>query len=278
MTFKTSIKVIQIYLKNETAPPPMRTVIAPFLSLITPELSKMMMFVVISARDNWCSGPWLMVVTTAPVSHLVIILSWLTSPRPQVSLQIQIQIVMTGQRTQHCRITAAWLKPLPSIVMTWQKAEVISPLQHNAAWLSAASAASGVWCHDSLQSHCCRHWRPLRDKGQRYHESFPLLKIFRNRTKNKVTHWSSSEASINSSSHWFKLLFCHRRQMNHHEDCHCQWPLRPRLWFSPAWLSGAWAWCSSRVDKVLTSGTIRRRVTSRNLNHNHCSRFCRILK
>ena len=132
----------------------------------------------------------------------------------------------------------------------------------NAAWLTAGQPRSWV-----TAVCCCRQrleaaaW--LRPEVSLC-ESFPLLKICRNSKRllqNKVSHSSSSN---NSSSHWFKLSFCHQTQMNHHPAL----SLPTQAWIPIHTGVTQFDWTlglmqlSALSGLWMTSGTIRRRVTS----------------
>ena len=163
--------------------------------------------------------------------HFIIGGSWLTSPGPLLS------IVMTRLRTEDT---------------TLQK------------------VASRCMTHCSLGA-ADRGWRPLRDSSQRSDsESFPLLKIFRNCNDFFRTKWLTEvmqkpliPVPVIDSNYYFVTR-------DRWIIRHCEWALRPGLWFSSVtqitcyWSHHHAVW---HQDKEAPAQS----------NH-HCSTFCRIIK
>ena len=141
-------------------------------------------------------------------------------------------------------------------------------LQNNAAWLTAGQPLSWV------TAVCCCRQRLLEAAAWlrpevSLCESFPLLKICRNSNGFFRIKWVIQVV-------WKPLIivpvidsiyiFVTRHRWIITRRCH--WPLRPGFWFTPAWLSftGHWTLGLMQLSALsglwMTSGTIRRRVTS----------------
>ena len=179
------------------------------------------MLFVISAPDNCGSGPWLMVVTTALISHRVIIFWSEAHDSPPPGLCWVLSSLDRGQRSHSaelcCKLHHDSLQPL---VRSWLTA--LQPLVRS--WLTAD-----------------RGWRLLRDSGQSagwsLPESFPSLKIFRNCNDFFRTKWLIDEVQkpliivpVIDSNYYFVTR-------DRWIIRHCQCPLRPGFWLSATWLS-----------------------------------------